>query len=634
MAKQAVDWVGLSDVALAADRGMSPLGPELCGFILLEATSRLREVGGGAIEGQNLAVGTQGHVALTAPPTRASEAEAVASLRALLAALLGLATSSTPALRQCARRQDPRSTCATFERELFAALIPLNRQASRRGLARLARSTLDALENGQLENGAELLPGAGQSAEPSPLPVTRKVSPRVAEDLARAAAPASRAVTPAMPAAVPAAKAAPAEPVTQPTPAVAPSLEESDPFANAVEAKPEIVEVDEPTVQQPTVIQRAPRVVARVETPEPVDARAESPTPPTSLHELSDALDALEGHGDEMEIVSQLPPLVEEVASKPLEEPVPTARPTVPEAARPTVTARDRVRELVEGFSVSRERDDRALSADLKAMVGIETSMPPQVARRDDAAPVDLDFGEPSPLPAAATLDDRPPMRRGPSLLFAVALAAAVFVVATAVTRPGMVSSLLIGPAAPPPGATRVETPMASPAAAPALPASCEGTLTVENAPKDGELLRRIGVAPSSVVVPIGAPVDLVATLEGHTPQRLRVDKAMFKGDATGLSAQASFTFDATAKAVWTAPTLPATPLRADGARALLKLASTPASASVWAVVDPAAVPVPCGSPVDLLSMSKGGPQGWERKSFRVEWTSFSGSPPRGTLRM
>jgi len=37
---------------------------------------------------------------------------------------------------------------------------------------------------------------------------------------------------------------------------------------------------------------------------------------------------------------------------------------------------------------------------------------------------------------------------------------------------------------------------------------------------------------------------------------------------------------------------------------------------------------------VDLLSMSKGGPQGWERKSFRVEWTSFSGSPPRGTLRM
>ena len=74
-----MDWVGLSDVALAADRGMSPLGPELCGFILLEATSRLREVGGGAIEGQNLAVGTQGHVALTAPPTRASEAEAAKS---------------------------------------------------------------------------------------------------------------------------------------------------------------------------------------------------------------------------------------------------------------------------------------------------------------------------------------------------------------------------------------------------------------------------------------------------------------------------------------------------------------------------------------------------------------------------
>lgn len=623
MAKQPVDWVGLADVALAADRGLSPLGPELCGFILLEATTRLREVGGGAVEGAELAVGTQGHVALTAPPARASEADAVGALRKLLGSLLGLATSSTPALRQCARRHDPRSSYATFERELFAALIPLNRQASRRGLARLARTTLDALDRGELEDGPDLLGGGAAQASPSPLPVTRKVAPPAAT---------LRKAAPSLPGPVP-----DLEPSTQPTPAVEP-CEESDPFANAVEALPPL-EVDEPTVQQPPVAHRAP--------PRAEPARVvESPPPPSSLAELSDALDALEAHGDELEVVSQLPPIVEETqASAP---PPSVARPTEPEDARPTVTSRDRVRQLVEGFSVSGRRDDRALSADLKAMVGIETSVPPQVAARvDDVAPVDVEFGEPSPLPAPATTD-APPMRRGPSVLFAVGLAAAVFVVATAVTRPGAVSALL-GPAAPPPGAQRVETPMpvAAAVAAPAHPVACEGTLVVENAPKGGELLRRVGVAPSSVVLPLAGTLDLVATLDGHTPRRARLDKGMIKTDATGASAQVAFTFDAkpalpaptvggpasSAATPWVEPAGPASPLRADGPRTLVRLASTPASAAVWAVVDPAAIPVPCGAPVDVLSLVKA-PQGWERKSFRVEWSSFSGSPPRATLRM
>lgn len=609
MAKQPVDWVGLADVALAADRGLSPLGPELCGFIVLEATSRLREVGGGAVEGAELAVGTQGYVALTAPPARAAEGDAVASLRKLLGALLALATSSTPALRQCARRHDPRSSYTTFERELFAALIPLNRQASRRGLARLARTTLDALDAGRLEDGPELLGGTTAQASPSPLPVTRKVAPPAAT---------LRAAAPSMPA-VP-----DLEPTTQPTPAVEPH-EESDPFANAVEALPPL-EVDEPTVQQPPVIHRAPARPVVVE----------SPTPPTSLAELSDALDALDAqaHGDELEVVSQLPPIVEE----PKVAPSPAATGAAPSA----FVARERVRQLVDGFSVSGRRDDRALSAELKAMVGIETSVPPQVAlQSEDAAPIDVEFGEGSPLPAPATTDS-PPMRRGPSIFFAVALAAAVFVVATAVTRPGAVSALL-GPAAPPPGAQRAETPMPAPAAAPPPPAACEGTLAIENAPKGGEILRRVGVAPSSVVLPLGAGLDLVATIEGQVPRRLRLDKGMVKTDAAGAAVQATFTFDTKAAPsasvstlAWAEPTVPAAPLRADGPRTLVRLASAPASAAVWAVVDPAAVPVPCGAPVDVLSLAKTSPEkgGWERKSFRVEWSSFSGSPPRATLRM
>ncbi len=564
-----MDWVGLSDVAIAADRGATAYGPELCGFVVLEASSRVRDVGGGVIDGHGLAIGTQGHVALTAPPSHATEADAVAALRGLLAALLTYATSTTPALRQCARKVDARGTFATLERELLAALIPLNRQANRRALARLARTTLEACESGHLDGEAERLPQAGALAEPSPLP-----SP-----------PRKRTTPPPLPVRV-------AE-------------------IHVATAEPRPIEVDEPTVQQPPV------------------CFDESPAPPT-LEALADELDRLDARDEDqdLEVVSQLPPLASDEAP-----------PTVSEAARPTVAARDQIHALVEGFSVSRVRDDRALSRDLKRMVDIETSVPPGVAavRDDNTPPVDLEFADPSPLPSStAAQPPSPPMRRGPGALVAISLAAAAFGIAMLAGRPGAFSGLL-GPAAAPPGAAHGETPIAGAFAAPAPPAACEGVLTLENPPKDAEVLRRIGVAPSTVVVSIAAPIDLVATLEGHAPKRLRVDKAMFKSEATGLSAQASFALDAASGTVtWPSSPLAASPMRASDARAVLRLSSTPASAAVWAVVDPSAIPVPCGAPVDLLTIGRPAPPAvaGERRQHRVEWSGFAGSPPRASLRL
>jgi hypothetical protein len=183
MPKDQVDWIRLDDVLAAADRCLAPIGPELAGFIVLETAHRLRELGG-VLDASELAIGTSGHVALTAPPTRGDEEVATRKLRDLLARLLVVATSSTPALRQCSKRREAGSL-ALLCRELEGALIPLNRAASRRGLARVARATLEAIDSGRLEPAAtpELV-----DSEPPPVEVAARprstpppLPPRVVE---------------------------------------------------------------------------------------------------------------------------------------------------------------------------------------------------------------------------------------------------------------------------------------------------------------------------------------------------------------------------------------------------------------------------------------------------------------------
>src|SRR5690606_9229311 len=64
--------------------------------------------------------------------------DAEASVRALLTKLLEVSGSGTPALTTAAKRKPGNGLPALVE-ELEAALIPVNRAAGRRALARLAR---------------------------------------------------------------------------------------------------------------------------------------------------------------------------------------------------------------------------------------------------------------------------------------------------------------------------------------------------------------------------------------------------------------------------------------------------------------------------------------------------------------
>jgi hypothetical protein len=560
MPKDQVEWVSLEDVMAAADRGLAPLGPELAGFVVLETVARARELGG-IVDSSRVAIGTSGHVALTAPPSRGGEIEATMALRQTLSELLAVASSTTPALRACAKRREGMSL-AIIARELEGALIPLNRAASRRGIARVARATLEALANGQLPEEHV----AREISEP-PARVSRE----------REEQPKIRFATPA------------------------PGPVEMAPEPEEPEATPYAAPVYEPTG-----------------------------TPPMALADLPPELE--DEDDSEIEIVSHLPPIVAETSSM--------------TSSAPESPKQDRVRDLVESFEVSRRRDDRALAGDLKAMVGIETSMPPAVTvnvkvRQASVIVADAEIPiENEPLvdePATHTPVPPPPKKRSSFLgFFGLALVGGL--VTAAAMRPSTLD-VVFGRATPPgedKGTVAKTEPQPAPAAPMKAPATCEGTLVLEALPAGSEVLRRLGTLPLSISLPARTPLDLVATLDGTRPRRVHLEaNAPWQSDATGLRLDVPFALEGAGGSTdtkWPASTS-ATPLKAplsaDAARGLLHATSTPAGATLWLAVDASAIPVPCGAPVDLLIVGANG-----QKPLHLDWSAFSGAPPRANHKM
>lgn len=579
MPNEHVDWIRLEDVLAAADRCLAPIGPELAGFIVLETAHRLREIGG-VVAISELAIGTSGHVALTAPPVRGDEETATRTLRALLGRLLTVSTSATPALRQCSKRHGQQSL-ALLCRELEAALIPLNRAASRRGLSRVARATVEAIDSGRLEPIA-----AEEAADIEPPPVELAARPR--------------ATPPPLPPRVERAVAAPVieqeesieiavEPLATPTPV--PAIDDKTPFCAPV------FEDDVEPFASPY---------------------SESPSG--------------------FVVVSHLPPLAtERPPTVAVTTPHPTFTFTVEQTPAPP--KEDRVAKLIESFHISRLRDDPALSRDLKAMCEIETHAPPPVTvhvkmrnrrERSEELPIEDEL----PREPSVIIDDEPPpplpkKRSGMMALLAVTTIACGF--AAVAARPAALDAIL-GPPLPPPGDTPVA---AAPTqiVTPRMPIVCEASLTLENVPAGAEVLRRIGVTPLGVAMPMHVPFDLVATMDGHVARRAHVDaSAIWQKDATGARLDVPFALDATnTESKWPAAS-GVVPLRSntDASRGLLRATSTPNGATLWIVVDPSSITgVPCGNAVDVMVVPSGGAQ----RTVHVDWAAFAGSPPRATAR-
>lgn len=129
--------VTLEDVFTVVEAKRVPLAPELAGYLTLEIADGT-DAGSGDVDPKTVFISEEGTVALVYRRREWITGDAEASVRMLLSKLLDASGSGTPALTAAAKRAPGNGLPALVE-ELEAALIPVNRAAGRRALARLAR---------------------------------------------------------------------------------------------------------------------------------------------------------------------------------------------------------------------------------------------------------------------------------------------------------------------------------------------------------------------------------------------------------------------------------------------------------------------------------------------------------------
>lgn len=125
--------VTLEDVLAAARTKRVPMAAELAGYLALEIADAMTALTG---EPDLSATFLSEEGVLAVHASRSGDAEV--AVRDLLSRLLEVGGQQTPALAQAAKRKAPSGVRALVV-ELEAALIPVNRAAGRRALARLAR---------------------------------------------------------------------------------------------------------------------------------------------------------------------------------------------------------------------------------------------------------------------------------------------------------------------------------------------------------------------------------------------------------------------------------------------------------------------------------------------------------------
>jgi hypothetical protein len=165
--------VTLEDVFTVVEAKRVPLAPELAGYLTLEIADGT-DAGSGDVDPKTVFISEEGTVALVRPKRDQPTGSAEASVRKLLAKLLEASGSGTPALTAAARRKPGNGLPALVE-ELEAALIPVNRSAGRRALARLAREVKRVLLGvGRNASVPPVLKEQAQKAAAHPRPALRK----------------------------------------------------------------------------------------------------------------------------------------------------------------------------------------------------------------------------------------------------------------------------------------------------------------------------------------------------------------------------------------------------------------------------------------------------------------------------
>jgi hypothetical protein len=179
--------VSLSEVLAGAEAQAVPLSAECAGYLVLAAADQAA-LSPRRVQAGEVCLLDDGAVRLLGG-VPADDATAEGDLRELLGGLLSSASSSTAGLTR-ARRRAAGAGIGALLRELERALIPVNRAAARRALARLARETVRAKDEGRL-TVAPPPPREPAPVTAPPAPVVPVAVPDVVEVAALAAGPAA-----------------------------------------------------------------------------------------------------------------------------------------------------------------------------------------------------------------------------------------------------------------------------------------------------------------------------------------------------------------------------------------------------------------------------------------------------------
>jgi hypothetical protein len=139
--------VTLSEVKRAAKAHRAPLAGESVGYLVLAIADQVLSAPR-LVEASDIQLTEDGGLRVLSGRA-SSDTDAELGLRRALDALLLVASSGSSALTRASRRTSPTGLSALV-RELEAALIPVNRAAARRALARLHRETARAVSSGTL----------------------------------------------------------------------------------------------------------------------------------------------------------------------------------------------------------------------------------------------------------------------------------------------------------------------------------------------------------------------------------------------------------------------------------------------------------------------------------------------------
>jgi hypothetical protein len=583
--------ITLDDVFTMVGTRRVPLAPELAGYLALEVAESA-DPAGGDVDPRSVYIADEGTVALVRPRRDGMTGDAEASIRAILGRLLDASGSQTPALASTARRKS-QGNLHSLSLELEAALIPVNRAAGRRALARLAREvkrvTLGVGRNAPPsaarppsgappEAPARVAP-AGRPRElqerprdmpPQEPPTARRAMPK--ELMERAVPPPAPRVSP--PEATPLADKSPARPTPPPVPPPrSPARSAAD-----VDSLLRQFGVSGPGGDQ--AVSRELKAIAGLDP---------TPPPPKQQHQPPPSL------GDES--VEALLAMTEPSTHAPAVRPQPPAAhgkaPTTPAQAPMSKRA-------------------QAMQSPQAAGAGEDPAVPSQraeaVSQKD--IPTGASIRRPHAVGPVSTAGEfRRPRRSSADrvLVLLIFVLIAVGVVVVWMVKPGFLTGRT-------PEKIAQEKASAEAAHQRAVAAqqaaACRTSLQVTDVPQNAEVLLRVGQAPVDVErMPVGARLEFVATAEGFAPKRTVVP-----GDAkwdTGPDGKPRFEvgvqLDKSTKPkgeLWPAGE-PGSEVGGKGPPGTVHIVSTPRGAEVWllAGIGPEAhvEQLPCDADVDVL---------------------------------